>query len=54
VGDVPADAVAALHRPGPVVVSAAGGEHLRAAGIVGAVPADREYPAALVNDLDGG
>jgi hypothetical protein len=24
------------------------------AGVVGAIPADREYPAALVDDLDGG
>jgi hypothetical protein len=47
-------AVAALHRPHPLGEPAAGGKHLRIAGVVGAIPADREYPAALVDDLDGG
>ena len=32
----------------------AGGEHLRVAGLVGAIPADRKHPAAFVDDLDGG
>jgi hypothetical protein len=54
VGDVPADAVAALHRPHPLGEPAPGSEHVGVAGPVGTVPADRQYPAVLVDDLDGG
>jgi hypothetical protein len=53
-GDVLADAVAALDGPDPVGVLAAGGEHLRIADLVGAVPAHGEHLGAFVDDLDGG
>ena len=42
-GDVPADAVAALHRPDPVRVLPASGEHLPVAVGVGAEPALRQH-----------
>lgn len=53
VGDVFADAVAALDRPDPIGVLAAGGEHVGVAGLVSPEAAHREHPAAFVDDLDG-
>lgn len=54
VRQVLADAVATLDGPHPIRVPAAGGEHLRVAVLVGAEPADIQYPAAFVDDLDRG
>jgi hypothetical protein len=52
VGDVLANAVAAPHRPDPLGAAPAGGAHGGVAGRVGGVPARREHPAAVVDDLD--
>jgi hypothetical protein len=52
-GDVLADAVTALHRPGALAVAPPSGEHGGVAGLVRAVAARREDPAAVVDDLDG-
>jgi hypothetical protein len=46
-GDVPADAVAALDRPHPVGVVAAGREHRLVAVVIGAEPALAEHAFAL-------
>jgi hypothetical protein len=53
-GDVPADAVATLHRPDPVGVLTAGGEHRLVAVAVGAEPALPDGLLPLVDDLNGG
>jgi hypothetical protein len=52
--DVPADAAAALNRPDPVVVPAAGGEHRLVAVAVGAEPALADGLLTVIDDLDGG
>jgi hypothetical protein len=52
-GDVSADAVAALDRPYPVGVLAAGGQHGLVTGAVGAEPALPDDAFTLVDDLDG-
>ncbi|WP_327010530.1 hypothetical protein OHA72_26670 [Dactylosporangium sp. NBC_01737] len=52
-GDVPADAVAALHRPDPVFVLPAELEHRGAAVAAGAEPALRQNLLPAVDDLDG-
>src|SRR4051794_37117116 len=52
-GDVFADAVAALDRPDPVLVLQAEFEHHLVAAAVGAEPALREDLLAVVDDLDG-
>jgi hypothetical protein len=52
-GDVPADAIAAFHRPQPVWVSSAQRQHHPVAVGVRAESALRQYVLALVDDLDG-
>jgi hypothetical protein len=52
-GDVLAHAVAALERPYPVGVLAAGGQHGLITVAVGAEPALPENPRTLVDDLNG-
>ena len=54
VRQVPADAVAALHRPDPVCEHTGSSEHLRIAGLVRAIPARCRYYRPLVDDLDRG
>jgi len=51
---VPPDTVAALHRPDPVRELSRRGEHLAIPGRVRAVPARRQHPGLLVDDLDRG
>jgi hypothetical protein len=50
---VPADAVAALHRPPTVLEPPCRGEHLPVAIRVGAIASLVEYPLVVVHDLDG-
>jgi hypothetical protein len=49
---VPADAVAAFHRPYPLRVAPAEGTHRPVAVPVGAEPAARQYGLPVVDDLD--
>jgi hypothetical protein len=51
-GDVAADAVAALDGPGSVWMPAAEGEHLLVSVAVGAKPAPIHDPFAVIDDLD--
>jgi hypothetical protein len=54
VGEVLADAVAALDRPQPIRIPAARLEHRGVPALVRAVPADRQHVAAVVDHLDRG
>ena len=54
VRQVPADAVAALHRPDPVRELPRRGQHVRIPGLVRAVPARRQHYRPPVDDLDRG
>jgi hypothetical protein len=54
VRDVPADPVAALHRPHPIRVHAASGEHRGVAVLVGAITTDGQDGLVLVDHLDRG
>ena len=54
VRQVPADAVAALHRPDPVRERPRRGQHFRIPGLVRAVPARRQHYCPLIDDLDRG
>jgi len=54
VRQVPADAVAALHRPDPVRELAGSGEHLGIPGLVRAAPARCQHYRPLIDDLDRG
>jgi hypothetical protein len=53
-GDVPADAIAALDRPDPIRELPAGGQHRLVAVSVGTKPALRQDLLASVDDLDRG
>jgi hypothetical protein len=48
------NALAALDRPYPAAVPAAGGEHLGTTGPFGAAPARQQDTGSFVNDLDRG
>jgi hypothetical protein len=54
VRQMPADAVAALHRPDPVREPPGRGQHLGVPGLVRAIPARRQHRGLLVDDLDRG
>jgi len=54
VRQVPADAIAALHRPDPVREPPGRGQHFRIPGLVRAIPARCQYYRPLAGDLDRG